>query len=183
MATQGPKRSSSHSKPSLASKAKDNRALMGAAATVAALLKQPEVREQLIEASQNIRDRLRERSQARSQQRASQSSDMKAIGLPSRPGVGRIAVTPQQRLERRVDRLESTVALLRANAQPGTTEPLDQIDSVIKQVRLSLVVARNLPARPKFSSQREISGALTKVEKALVNATGIGDIAGDSNDS
>lgn len=182
MATQGPKRSSSRSKPSIVSKAKDNKALMGAAAALAALLKQPEVREQLIEASQNIRERFQERSQAKAQQRASQPSDNKTVGPTSRPGVARLAVTPQQRLERRVDRLESTVALLRANAQPGTTEALDQIDSVIKQVGLSLVAARNLPARPKLSSQREINAALAKVEKALVNATGISDLVGDPND-
>lgn len=171
MATRQPKRANNGSAISASSRVKDNKALKAAVATAATLLQRPEVREQLVGVGQNLAERLRARSSTGTVHRASPSrSTPGGDGTPG-GGIPLPALTPHQRLERRTEKLASIVELLRANTTTQRVAALDQIDAVIEQVRLSLAVAKNLPARRRLASHREIGSALTSIEKELAKAT------------
>lgn len=147
---------------------------MEAVAVAAEWLRNPEVQAQLLDVGMGFADKFKARSAGgASDTRSKRVGRGDAAGTSTRSFP---AVSPQRRLERNTDKLAATVAMLRSAQGEASNEALDQVDIVIGRVRLSLAVARNLPARRRKARQREIAVALRQVEDALMVATGLSDL-------
>ncbi len=150
-----------------------NRAMSIAVASAVALLRDPEMRDQLAKAGSGLADQVRRWNDERRGPAARDGSiTVVADGLEPGHALPRFVVpqVEQRRLERRVSRLTDTVQRLRDATGPRVATTFDEMDAAIERIRLALGVASNLPRSQRIASLDEVAVVLTSLESAVQDA-------------
>lgn len=143
--------------------------LMAAALAATTALQNPQVQQQLVEASSSMADGVKTWKARRAERRLENPDTSSTARSRARKPLSQkvTARFGNQKLERRVKNLRANVSLVRTSVGPEAEEALAEVDQVVDRLSVAVAMAANLPFGKRQKAHREIDSVLDELEKAL----------------